>query len=229
MKRFVILLFALGFSTLANAQSVSSFGAFISNPLGDFGSEDIENGGYAESGWGLVFDSKTKFQGINHWGYRSHSTYSWNNLNTEAMARDFTDELGLETQITDSRYSPLYTSIGPNFEAGLGDFVAIELYGLAGIVFTDTRAFTITVFDEMGDQLFKEVVNFDNNVAFGYNFGADIRFSVIPDMLFLSLYADYMAANQKSTLSFDTENLEGVTQMRFLNFGLKLAVVPTQK
>jgi len=180
-------------------------------------------------GVSFLTPTPTPFKNQSHWGYRSHSTYSWNNMDTETMAQDFTEDLGLETRISDSRYSPLLTTIGPDFRIDASNKISINLYAWGGIVFTDTRAFTITVFDDMGDEVLKEVVNFDNNVAFGYNFGLDLQFNLIEDFVFLSLYTDYTGMNQKSTVSFDAENFEGLTKMRFLNYGFKITVIPPNK
>lgn len=52
----------------------TSLGAMASIPVGRFADTDIKEGGYAQTGWGLYFDSKTTLQ--NGLSFISHSTYS---------------------------------------------------------------------------------------------------------------------------------------------------------
>ncbi|MCE2495076.1 MAG: hypothetical protein J4F31_00580 [Flavobacteriales bacterium] len=59
IKKLILTFSGALLATFLFAQSQSSIGAFISMPLGDFGEANVENGGYAESGWGIVFDSYT--------------------------------------------------------------------------------------------------------------------------------------------------------------------------
>ena len=91
---FILCLLAFQFIvTNANAQEkypflqsskYVEFGLINAVPIGEFGSKDIENGSFAMPGWGISFDSKTKF--VNQVLFNAHLSYQWNDIDGEAMS-----------------------------------------------------------------------------------------------------------------------------------------------
>jgi hypothetical protein len=212
------------FNNVATAQETNSFGAFIASPVGNFASTGIQDGGFAEQGWGIVFDSELSIKGLpKGLSVYFHSTYQWNKMNTQALATAFTEELGYRTTVSNSEYRPLLTSFGPAYAFDLGEKIKFELNGTIGIMFMNTKAFTVKVFDENDMLLTTEVVNFDNRVAFAYTFGTNLRYDFVKDVFGIALYADYTSANQKTDLSFSVgDDATTFQKLQYFNFGLQL-------
>ena len=177
------------------AQEKSTIGGFASIPVCDFGSTELENGGFAEPGWGITFDSRMRSE---KWPegllFHFHSTYQWNKMNTEAVQNAYTELFGQETTVSESRYSPLFTTVGPGYELPLSEKISLGFYPSIGVMFSNTKAFTVKVYDDQGSTLASEVVNFDNRVAFTYVLSLDLNFEIVEDLLGIGLYADYASA-----------------------------------
>lgn len=99
----------------SKADKYTSIGAMASIPSGQFRSTDLKDGGYASTGWGLYFDSKTVLK--NGVYFVSHSTYSWVPLNDAALNTSFTKELGKKTIIRSPRNRFRYISLRHCFSA----------------------------------------------------------------------------------------------------------------
>ena len=226
-RRWIIIAALVsGVASQVKAQEGSSFGAFVAVPVGNFKSTDLRNGGFAKTGWGIVFDSKSHFKSMpdNLFLY-FHSTYQWNEMDTEALAAAFTKELGKRTTITESRYSPLLTTLGPSYVFDLTDKLKLALNGTVGIMFNNTRSLGIRVYDDNDTELLREAVSFDNNVAFAYTLGVELRFPLFKDLIGGAVYVDYTGAKQKTTLTFDTlDPIKSFEQLQYLNCGFKFTL-----
>jgi hypothetical protein len=211
-------------STTIIAQEISSFGAFVATPVGDFKSTDLENGGFAEQGWGLVFDSELSIQGLpENLSIYFHSTYQWNKMNTAAIATAFTDFLGYRTTVSNSEYRPILTTVGPSYNFLLSEKLKLGVNGTIGIMFMNTKAFTVRVYDDSDMLLTTEVVNFDNRIAFAYTLGTNLKYDFVKDVFGIALFADYTAANQKTDLTFSIgDDATAFQRLQYFNFGLQL-------
>lgn len=228
MKSISLLLSALVFSLAGLAQSNSFMGAFISTPVGKFASTDLEDGGgFAESGWGLVFASDLRGKSWpEYFSLYSHSTYQWNSMDNAALSTAYTNYLGQRTTVTQSRYSPVISTLGPKFDLKMANNLKFGLTGGIGVMFNNTKAFTIKVYDDQNVEVLKELVNFDNLPAFTYRLGADINYALIPDVLSLSLFADYTAGTQKVDIEFTTADpTTAHEKLQFFNAGLMLVLI----
>ncbi len=220
---FALCIFLTAFDSFA--QNQTSFGAFLAMPVGKFKSTDLNEGGFALNGWGIVLDTKNPLKNFpKGLSFYSHSTFQWNAMDTKTMQEEFTKELGYRTEISDSKYSPLLTTIGPAYDFPVGEKVTLGLNGTAGIIFNNTKAFSVTVYDANNVVLVKELYNFEGNIAFAYTFGAQIKFEVIPDLFAISLYGDYTGAKQKTDVSSQNTSLETFQSLNYLNFGIKLVM-----
>ncbi|MBL0740683.1 hypothetical protein [Chryseolinea lacunae] len=214
----------------ASAQDESSFGAFYALPVGSFGSTDVKEGGFAKPGWGFVFDSRSTYKFLpKGMSLYFHSTYQWNTMDTEKVAEAFTQALGRRTVTSSSRYSPLLTTIGPAYTFDLGQKVKLGVNTSVGIMFNNTRAFSLQVYDDNNNELLRETINFNNNVAFAYTAGFELKFPILENVLSGAIYADYTGAKQKTELTFDTlDPISSFQKIRYLNLGFKL-IVPKKK
>jgi hypothetical protein len=218
------ILMVLGFAVLPTyAQQESSLGGFIATPVGDFKSTDLDDGGFAKKGWGVVFDSKSKFKGLPEGlTIYFHSTYQWNEMDTETLAKEFTESLGMRTEITNSKYSPILATIGPAYDFKLAENFKLGINGTVGIMFNNTKAFSIKVYDDNNNLIVNEHYNFDNNVAFAYSFGAELRYDIVPKVLGFALYTDYTSAKQSTDISSQNTDVETFQKLQYLNLGAKL-------
>ena len=204
----------------------NSFGVFIASPVGKFKSTDLDGGGFAENGWGLVFDSYSQptFLPKNIKLY-SHSTYQWNKMDTRTISEKFTQALGNRTEVSESRYSPLLTTFGPHIDFGNGEKFKLGISATGGVMFNNTKAFAIRVFDVNDNLIFNELINFDNKVAFAYTFGANLRFQLIPELLALMVYFDYTSANQKTDINSQNISVsDSFQKLQYFNTGFKFVI-----
>lgn len=221
----IIVALTLVFTSLSSfAQDETSLGAFIASPIASFKSTSIDDGGFAKQGWGLVFDSKTQLASVYEGLYfYSHSTYQWNDMNTDELAIKFSEYLGNKTQVTSSKYSPFLTTIGPALDVKLGGLFTLGINTGVGIIFNSTKAFTVKVYDNNNVVIANQLVNFDNNIAFAYNFGLELKMVVIKDVFSLALYSDYTGANQKTELTFTSADpVKSFQKLQYFNSGIRL-------
>ena len=223
----VVALLTISSATLSAQDKGTTLGGFASIPVGKFGSTDLnDGGGFVKTGWGFVFDSKLRSKNWkDFFSLNFHSSYQWNQIDNEAVAKAYTEELGFRTEVGESRHAPIVTTIGPMFDFALSDGIILSATGGVGIMFNNTKSFSIQVFDDQNNTLYSDVVKFDNNPAFTYVLGLDLTFKVIDDLLDIALYADFNAANQ--SLEFEFKNIapvKSVEEMRYLNTGIKLTL-----
>jgi hypothetical protein len=144
-------------------------------------------------------------------------------MDTEALANEFTAGLGYRTEISDSKYSPILTTIGPAYEFSVSEKIKLGVNGTAGIIFNNTKAFTIKVYDDNNTLIVNELINFDNKVAFAYSFGAELKFVLVPDAIGLSFYTDYTSANQSTDISSQNiQENDSFQRLQYFNLGTKL-------
>lgn len=200
----------------------SSFGAFFAMPVGNFKSTG-EDGGFARPGWGLVFDSRynAKFLPKNMSIY-FHSTYQWNKMDNNKIAERFTQALGNRTTATESRYSPLLTTIGPSYGISLGSSTRLIFNTGVGIMFNNTRAFSIVVYDDTNTEILRETINFDNDPAFAFLVGLELKFKLLQDIMGGAFYIDYTSAKQDTKLTFTSlDPINSFEKLQYLNMGFK--------
>jgi hypothetical protein len=205
-------------------QEGSSFGLFYAMPVADFKSTDISGGGFAKPGWGIVFDSRSNVKFLpENWDFYFHSTFQWNNMDNEKLQEAFTRELGNRTVVSKSKYSPILTTIGPSYMLKLGKNTRLAFNTGVGIMFNNTRAFSVRVYDNNNNEIVRETVNFDNDPAFAYVVGLELKFKLVEGLMGGALYVDYTGAKQTTTLSFDSvDPVKSFEKLQYLNLGFKL-------
>lgn len=226
IKLNVLLLYLCLFSLhQAWAQRHTEIGAFVSIPTGSFGSAEFPEGAFAEIGWGVAISSRIPTPNVyERFSVYLHGSWQYNRMNHSALSEAFTQQLDFRTEVSESRYSPITATIGPSHHLIKGK---VDLYLNAGIgvLFNNTRAFSVKVYDKNGNLWINEVVSFVNNPAWAYLLGFDVSTEIIPDRLRLSLFADYIGAEQKVDIYLSTEDNAGAfEQLRFVNAGIKLTL-----
>jgi|GEM_PF-7086460 hypothetical protein len=207
----------------SNAQKATSFGAMASIPVGKFASTDINDGGYAKTGWGLYFDSKTIMK--NGISFISHSTYSWVSLNQADLAKTFTAELGRKTTIDGGRHMPFLTTLGIGYEVHPTPAITIGVSAQGGLMYNSFKPFDINVYDNNNNLLFSDNLKFDSQFSFAYVFGAQVGFNVVKNLIDIQLTADYSAARFDAMLRGHTiPPIKTSQQIQLLNVGAGIVV-----
>ncbi len=178
--------------------------AVYSLPLGHFGSTDLSTGGFASPGWGIGFDNRSFV--AKGFYFVSKSTYSWLDLDNEALMRALDKRLaadgfiGTTTSVTGGQYRPFFTTIGLGKDFYINQRIQVGITAQLGVLYTSFKSFEIDAYDAGGNLFYSDVLKFDPDFAFAYNFGATFNFFLIPEVLAFHLEGNYTAANTDSYL-----------------------------
>lgn len=206
-----------------SAKKTSSFGGMYCLPVGDFGSTDLDKGGFAGAGGGLYFDSKSTFKsGLT---FISHSTFAWMPLNQEAVAKAFTENLGSKTEVTGGKHKPFLTTIGIGYDFKAAKFLTIGISAQGGILYNSFKGFDMTVYDSTGTSiLFSDNFKYDAEFSLAYVFGAKFNFSLIKDVISLQVTVDYSGSKFQSYLrSYSLQPIKTSQNIQILNIGAGFA------
>ena len=221
------------FSSDAAAQKISnpflsgrkttSLGAMASIPVGQFSGTDLQDGGYAQTGWGLYFDSKTTLKsGLS---FISHSTYSWVPLNHAALANTFTTELGRKTEISGGKHMPFLTTLGIGYDIAATKFLKFGISAQGGLMYNSFKGFDINVYDANNTLLFTDNLKFDSQFSFAYVLGANASVSLIKDLVDVQVNVDYSASKFSSILrSHNIDPIKTSQQIQLVNVGLGIVI-----
>jgi hypothetical protein len=210
-----------------SAKKTNSFGAMYVLPVGDFGSTDLDKGGFARAGWGLYFDSKSTFKsGLS---FISHSTYAWVPLDQEAMAKALTNGIGFGTaRVSGGKHKPFLTTIGLGYDFKAASFLTIGISAQTGILYNSFKALEVTIIDPNGNTLVTADFKYDSEFSLAYVFGAKFNFSLIKDILSFQVYADYSGAKFQSYLRSQPMDFKTTQNIQMVNIGAGFAFHSTK-
>jgi len=202
-------------------------GGFIALPMGEFGKTDIEKGGFAKPGYGIAFNSKN---GIGKgFSFVFLTTYSWVDIDDEAMSKEFTEYLGYKTEVSGGQHQPLLTTLGLNYDYYFTERIKMGINGQAGVIYNSFRPFEIKTYDANNNLIYDDIISFESKFAFAYNFGIDFNFYLIPKLISFQVSADYSSGKLDTYLiSRSFPPSKSVDKMQFLNLGVGF-VFYTQK
>lgn len=230
MKKLVLFLILISGFILTAQTSETHMGVFYSMPTGAFASTDYRvDGGYAEPGWGLIFDSWRNPENWGNLGFLIHSTYQWNNINTNKLAMDYSDVLGLNVEASESRYAPILATIGPSYTIGVTDNFEVGIGVAAGVLFNNTKDISLDMYNNSGDLLESYHVGFDNNVAFAMYGQAYANYTLVPDLFKIGIFADYAGAKQNTSLKVAGETSKSSQKISYMNFGVKFIIISSTR
>lgn len=228
MKKIIFCFFTLLVTgSFAQAQSRYYIGAYRSFPLGEFGSTDISEGGFAEGGWGFLLENKFKFsswpEGL-HVGL--HFTYQENKFDEQSLGRAFSEALGeqYEVRVFAGSFRPMVVTLGPFYEWTLNEKVSIDFKSGAGIMVTGIDPVSLNVYDDQDELLLKEGVEFQSSPNFTFMLGASVGYQ-LSAYWGLHLFADYAYARESIASSLVSGSSTSSHQrISFLNAGLSLSL-----
>lgn len=206
-----------------SGQKTTSLGVMASIPVGQFAGTDLSNGGYAKTGWGFYFDSKTTLK--NGLSFISHSTYSWVPLKNEALKKTFSEELGRRTEINGGKHMPFLTTIGIGYDLAATHLIKVGFSAQGGLMYNSFKGFDINVYDASNNLLFTDNLKFDSQFSLAYVFGVNASVSLIKNLVDVQLTADYSASKFSSTLrSHNLDPIKTSQQIQIVNVGLGFVV-----
>lgn len=208
------------------AQGSIEVGSFLSFPVGKTASKSLtEDGGFTNRGWGMVVDFRKTWSKLpDGLGFLIHASWQWNELDRVAIQEAYSDYLGITTTLSESRHSPVVATIGPYYELSTGD-LRISVEGGVGMVINNTTASAFRVFNNSGNEVFSDFINFYHSPAFTYLAGAQVSYRLVVDRLWLSIFGNFNASRPKTELSLAfLPGADSFTTLHFLNTGFKIVL-----
>ncbi|MNJ82916.1 hypothetical protein D3C87_03280 [compost metagenome] len=202
-----------------NASKHTSFGAMAAIPVGKFSSTSIDNGGFAKTGWGLYFDSKSTLKkGLS---FVSHSTYSWVPMDQQALEKAFSDNLGRKTEINGGKHRPFMTTLGVGYDFHLGSKISAAVSAQGGFMYNSAKGFDMTVYDtDNTTVLFSDNFKYDSEFSFAYTFSAQLNFNIVKDVVSFQVYCDYSGSQYNSPIrSYHLPTIKTSQSIQLVNVG----------
>ncbi|MBS1521536.1 MAG: hypothetical protein JST50_11095 [Bacteroidetes bacterium] len=214
----------------------SYFGFFggVSNPMGDFKSNDYYNNksGFAKKG--LTYGLDGAFYFHKNWAIGASITYQdngeLNQANADSLAAGYTKSFSADqaTVTATKRYQTVNILLGPQYTFQKGKFL-LDLRASAGVIKVFSTPETNTLLSGVTDQTALFYQKSANATILGYSGTADLRYK-LSENVFLTLRGAYLYSSGPSITNQDrTTNLGRlVTKQPFntlnttigLNFGL---------
>lgn len=204
-----------------NPFNSNTFSGIFAMPIGNFGSNDVNTGGFATNGYGFAFDSKSYLtHGIS---FISHSSYSWVDLDSKSMSEELTKSLGLKTELLNGQHRPFFSTIGVNYDYYFNSRINFGVNAQAGILYNSFRPMEMKVYDANNSVIYSDILSFNSNFSFAYCFGANVTFAIIPHVLAFQLSADYSAGKLDTYLvSQNMEPIKSLEKLELLNLSAGL-------
>lgn len=208
------------------AQSTISFGGIYSTPVGSFGMNDPDEGGYSKPGIGFQFEAQLQSSAfVEELKLGLYLSFQHNDIDRAAFQSDLSTELGqgLRAEIDGGGFRPVRAMLGPTYQFKLGESFSLSLKGAIGLLMANSDPMHLNVIDESnGDVLLKDVVYFRGNTTFSYLVGLDFGYE-FSKYWAVGIFADYSSATEELDAAFDTSTYVRTEQtISFINSGIFL-------
>ena len=228
MKKMLYCCLSMIFLThIAQAQSMYNIGFYRSFPVGDYGAQNIENGGFAKGGWGFLLENKFTFpswpQGL-HVGF--HFSYQENEIDEQAIGSAFSEALEgtFDVRVSAGSFRPLVATAGPFYEWQLNEKFSIDFKSGAGIMFTGIDPVNLNIYDNQGELILRESVEYQTKPDFSFMLGVNFGYQ-FSEYWGVSLFADYAYSNESFKSSFiNASGAESEQKISFINTGLSVSL-----
>ncbi|NVK84833.1 MAG: hypothetical protein HWE21_10965 [Cytophagia bacterium] len=191
----------------------------VSIPVGEYSSQDLENGGFAKTGVGFHFMSKARSENWPDWlSVNFQLSQQINKIDGQALAQAFNAELGggVLTAVSGSRYKPLMIGLGPVFSKNISGWLKYNITSSFGIMYANFDPLKIKVFDDQRVLLLEQEYFFTTKPSFSYSLGAEMVGS-ISQKIDLVLSGMFMNSNVDVST---TDQLNSSQSTSSINFGL---------
>lgn len=211
------------------AQEQYIVGVFRANPIGKFASTNLEDGGFAKTGFGILLENKAR---DSSWPeglfFGTHFTYQSNELDRNSVEAAFNQELGgsFNTEVTGGNYNPFTITLGPFYDLALTEHVRLGLKSGIGFMITNIDPMLIVVRDDNRTALFSEVLRTEGIPTFTFLLGIDIGYS-FNDAFGIRVFADYTQAKEEVKATFETDDISSEFTSDFtlnaINTGIRIS------
>jgi len=212
---------------ISQAQSTYDIGFYRSFPIGDYGATDLENGGFAEPGWGFLLENKFTFpawpEGLNI-GF--HFSYQENKTDEQSIGNAFSEALEgtFDVRVSAGSFRPLVATVGPFYEWKLNQKFSIDFKSGAGIMFSGIDPINLNIYNDQSELVLRERVEYQTKPDFSFMLGVNFGYQ-LSDYWAVNLFADYAYANE----SFNSSLISGSgtsseQKISFINTGLSLSL-----
>jgi len=212
---------------ISEAQSKYNIGFYRSFPIGEFGATDIEEGGFAEPGWGFLLEDKFTFsswpEGLNV-GF--HFSYQENKADGQAIGQAFSEALEgqFDVRVSAGSFRPLVATLGPFYEWKLNQKFSIDFKSGAGIMFTGIDPINLNIYNDQNELILKERVEYQTKPDFSFMLGVNFGYQ-LSDFWAVNLFADYAYSNESFNSSLVSGSSSSSDQkISFINTGLSLSL-----
>lgn len=224
MKKWSFFLLSF-FACLHYGISQTELGVTVgtSTPLGAFGGNDLEEGGFAAQGLWAMGELSIPFRDrLGVTGFLSYQTHNLDNVELENAFFSNLPELIEQIRVQPSDYHSFLVMVGPFYEIPLGEKLAWRLKGGGGLFAArlDDQRLSVTIKTENGTEQRVLDAGTKGSTRFSYFLGTALNFDVAPSWQ-LKLDVTFSGANPE--LSIETlDQTERVSEqkMTFLNFGV---------
>jgi len=223
--RYLLLLAGLIAPNQLLAQSKYAIGTFASWPVGRYASTKPSDGGFAQPGWGIMFENEARFKSWPQiFSMGLHLSYQQNAMDNTAMARAFSTALNVRTEVTEAKYRPLLITLGPFFDIPLSSRLDLGIKTGIGFAITNIDAFNLSVYPTSGAPVVYNI-DFKTSPAFTYLLGLNAEYK-INDIIVLTSFVDFSGARSKVDSFVGTvARTQSDYDLLFLNTGLGIAII----
>lgn len=224
--RYLIITVALLASTEHLAQSKYVLGTFVGWPIGDFGSTSVEDGSFAQPGWGMLLENEARFKSWPRiFSLGLHLSYQQNGMDDSAMAQSFTSALNFRTEVSEAKYRPLIITFGPFFDIPITPRFDVGIKTGIGFALTNIDSFEVSVYPSPNETPVVYDIDFKTSPSFSYLLGLNGEFK-ITRVIGLTAFVDFSAARSKVDSFVGTVGrAQSHFDLSFMNTGVGVAVI----
>ena len=221
--RLLLTVLSLSLAYTINAQDHYHFRGGAAVPLGKYGAKELNEGGYANTGYNFTFENKTFLNDNLSVGF--YISYIQNSIDTDQLNTDSFagNPFILSSTIEADPYKSLLVMVGPQYTFPIGYDAGFSIKGGIGAFtsFYGPLSLNAIVRDPNTGASAPVVEKFSvqGNLAFSFYLGADFHY-FLTDSFGLTAFVDYSLANP----NFEIESISGLSsesnqQIQFLNIG----------
>ncbi|MEJ1237770.1 hypothetical protein WBG78_06570 [Chryseolinea sp. T2] len=207
------------------AQTKYAVGGGASWPVGSFGSKSMGDGGFATTGWSVMFEDETRFSSWPQiFSLGLHLSYQQNALDNAAMSDEFSRQLSTRTEISAARYRPLLLTFGPYFDIPITSNLDVGIKTGIGFALTNIDSFQILVYQNPNGTPLTYDVDFKSSPSFTFLLGINGEYRVTK-VIGLMAYMDFSGArSQVDSFVGTVGRTHSYYDLSFINTGLGISV-----
>ncbi len=195
-------------------------------PIGDFSSNDVESGAFAQRGWGVTLENKFSFSKWPDWlGVGFHFSYQQLEVDEQGIGEAFSDVLegDITTRVFADQYHPLIADVCAFYELPVTDKLTIDFKGGVGVLFTIFDPIRIDLYNDQGENLLRTQLDFETKPYFNFILGANLGYQ-FSNTLGAKIFADYNHSNVNISSSYLLQEITSDQKISIINTGIAISI-----